>query len=238
MLRERQSQVSEQVSDWRSKLKLWRRWLEDRDPARTRQAIDEFNKLEDPMAAEPLVELLKNESNDKIRGMLLAAAARIDHQAAVNVLVVASVEDPNEEIRYQALEYLVGSQRPGLVAPYAKLLKSPENVFVNRAAVALGSIGDKSAMGPLIDALVTEHKKVTGGNSGGGDTMSFSPTAGGFSFGGGGPTVTKYQLRNPDVLSALVRLSGGETFGYEADRWRAWLATQTAAQQVNLRRTR
>lgn len=233
----RQAHNDDQLADWRGMLKRWRRWLDDRDPERVREAVAEFKKVADPMAAEPLVELLKNEPDAKVRSLLLEAAARIDHQATVNVLVLASVEDVNEEIRYQALDYIVKSGRPGLVAPYAKLLKSSQNNLVNRAGVALGSIGDKSAIAPLIDALVTDHKQVIGGG-GGGTTTSFTPTSGGFSYGSNAPQVKQYKLQNPDVLSALVKLSGGETYGYNAERWRQWLATQTVSQQVNLRRTR
>ncbi len=234
----RTASSQDQLADWRATLKRWRRWLDDRDPQRVREAANEFKQLTDPMAAEPLIELFKNEPAVAVRGLLLEAAAQIDHQATVNLLVLASVEDANEEIRYLALDYIVKSGRQGLVAPYAKLLASADNAFVNRAGVALGSIGDKSAIAPLIDALVTEHKTVVGGSGGGGDTYSFSPTSGGFSFGGSAPKSQPFARRNPDVLSALVRLSGGETFGYDAEKWRQWLATQAVSQQVNLRRTR
>jgi hypothetical protein len=84
---------------------------------------------------------------------------------------------------------------------------------------------------------VTEHKFIVGGNSGGGDTHSYSMSSdGSFGFGGGGPKVTKSRLKNPDVLSALVRLTGGENYGYVKEQWRGWLAAQAKNELVDLRR--
>jgi len=108
-------------------------------------------------------------------------------------------------------------------------------VIVNRAARALREINDPRAIRPLIDALVTEHKRVVGSGSGG-QQYAFSPTDGAFSMGGGGPRVIKRKFTNPAVLSALIALSGGQSFEYDEHRWRSWLASQIDVEQVDLRR--
>ena len=238
-LREYQKKQHELETQWAADVKRWRRWLNDRKPERVEQAVTEFNRLTEPMAAAPLVELLEKEKDPQVRLLLARAAARINHQLTVNALVDLSIKDPDIELRIEALEALVKSRRPGLTPLYAKALKHDSNEVVNRAATALAALGDPTAISPLIDALVTEHKQVIGGNTSGGQTHSYSMSSDGtFGFGGGGPKVTKVDLKNPDVLTALVKLSRGENFGYAKERWRTWLAAQAKNEQVDLRRDR
>lgn len=221
---------------WAKEIKRLRRMLTDRRQDRVQQATNSFRNLTEPLAAKPVVEILLKEKNVEIRQLLVRTASQIDHQATVNALVTLSLNDPDEEIRYQCLEALITAKRSGLTPLYVAALRSKENAVVNRAAAALAALGDTSAISPLIDALITEHKKVIGGNSSGGDTYSLSPSNGGFSFGGGGPQIKKFERRNPDVLTALVRLSDGQNFDYFKDQWRKWLATQAEMRAVDLRR--
>jgi hypothetical protein len=148
--------------------------------------------------------------------------------------VQLSLLDPDPEIRHESLEYLIRSGRRGLVTPYVRALKDRDNEIINRAGAALGQIGDASAMGALIDALITKHQfKVAEGQQ---DTYTFSPQSGGMTFGGGGPKYITQPLRNPDVLAALVSLSGGVSFDYDQAQWRRWLAAQAKQQVVDVRR--
>ncbi|QDU57105.1 HEAT repeat domain-containing protein [Aeoliella mucimassa] len=233
---EQEEQLKQLNVYWRSELRKWRRWLDDRNADNVQQAVANFSNLSDPMAGPHLVDLLSDERDPKVRRLLAKTAGQIDHQATVNALVQLSLNDPDEEIRLQSLDALIRSGRPGLTEAYVKALRSNENAVVNRAGVALASLDDKSAIGPLIDALVTKHKKVVG-NASGGDTYSVSPSTGGFSFGGSGPKEVSGLLRNPDVLSALVKLSN-EHFGYDQSTWKKWHATQARMVQVDLRRDR
>lgn len=234
-LREYEKKQADLQNHWSTEVKRWRKGLEDRRPERAEQAAREFRQLTEPLAAKPLVDILKDEKNPDIRRLLTRTAAQIDHQLTVDLLVVLSLEDPDAELRYEALESLVKSRRPGLTRQYALALKHKDNAIVNRAAAALAALGDSSAMSPLIEALITEHKVVIGSESQG-DTYSLNTATGGFSFGGGGPQIKKFERRNPDVLTALVRLSGGENYGYFKDQWRTWLSSQAKLQQVDLRR--
>lgn len=222
------------AAHWAGEIKKWRRWLGDRRPDRVQEAMAAFEQVNDPMAGPPIVELLDGEKDPGVRRMLARAAARIDHQSTVNALVMLSLNDPDEELRLSALESLINSGRGGLTEAYVKGLRSNENIVVNRAANALGRLEDSSAISPLIDALQTKHKKVVG-NSSGGDTYSFNPTSGGFSMGGGGPKTIEGRLNNPDVLTALVRLTG-ENYSYNKELWKKWHATQAQMVQVDLRR--
>jgi hypothetical protein len=235
-LREYEKQQRDLESKWSADVKRWYKWLTDRKPERVQQAMIEFGRLSEPLAAKAVVDLLENEKDAKTRLLLAKAAARIDHQLTVNALVKMSLEDPEVEIRIECLESLVKARRPGLTTQYVKALKSKDNVIVNRAATALAQLGDPSAVSPLIDALVTEHTYMVGGNPSGGDTYSVSPSNGTFGFGGGRPKAVKQTQQNPDALTALVRLTGGENFGYAKEQWRGWLAAQAKNELVDLRR--
>jgi len=234
-IRERTKRRKELEFQWSSDIRKWHRWLGDRRSERVQEAIANFSQVTDPFAGPPIVKLLEKERDLRLRRLLVGAAARIPHQATVNALVTLSLGDPDTELRYQCLEALLQSKRPGLTRSYVRALQSNDNRVVNRAGEALGSLGRTSAIGPLISALTTKHRRVSGGNSGG-DTYSLDTASGGFSFGGGGPQVQEGDVRNPAVLTALVRLSGGQNYGYDSSLWRKWLATQARLVQVDLRR--
>jgi hypothetical protein len=180
--------------------------------------------------------MLRREENPELKRLWLEVAARLDHSAAVDALVDFSLMDPDPELRHQSLEYLIKSGRRGVMTPYLRYLKNRDNEIVNRAGAALGQIGDSDAMGPLVDALITKHRyKVEDGNPDQ-HAYTFSPQGGGFSFGGGGPKFVTETVRNPEVLAALVNLSGGTSFDYDQGQWRRWLAAQAKQQLVDIRR--
>jgi hypothetical protein len=223
-------------ADWSNQLERMRRWLTGRREDRSAQALAEIQSLRDPLAAAALVGMLKREDDPEIKRLWMEAASRLDHRAAIDALVELSLWDPDPEIRHQCLEYLIKSGRRGLVTPYVRALKDKNNEIVNRAGAALGQIGDPSAIGALIDALITKHRfKIADGNPDQ-HAYTFSPQTGGFSFGGGGPKFVTQAMRNPDVLGALVNLSGGASFDYDQEQWRRWLAAQAKQQAVDIRR--
>jgi hypothetical protein len=236
VLLERQKESKETHADWANKLEQLRRWLTGRRQDRFAQAMAEIQSIEDPAAAEAVVAMLKQEDHPDLKRLWMEVASRMDHRAAIDVLVKLSMLDADPEIRHQSLEYLIQSGRRGLVTPYARALKDRNNEIVNRAGAALGQIGDVSAAGALVDALITKHQfKLVDGNPNQ-HSYTFSNQSGGMTFGGGGPKYVTQSLRNPDVLAALIRLSGGVSFDYDQAQWRRWLAAQAKQQAVDIRR--
>ncbi len=235
-LLERQKETKGELADWANNIERLRRWLTGRREDRVVQARAELETIRDPAAAEAVVGALRREKDPDLKRLWIEIASRLDHQVAVDALVDRSLADPEEEVRYQSLEYLIKSGRPGLVTPYIRELRNRDNEIVNRAGAALGQIGDSDAIGPLIDALVTTHKvKVSDANPDQ-HAYSFSPDGSAFSFGGGGPQVVQENFQNPSVLSALVTLSGGASFDYDQEQWRRWLAAQAKHNAVDVRR--
>lgn len=236
-LLERQKETKLSQADWANNLERLRRALTGRRPDRAAQALAEIQTISDPLAAEALVNILRREDDPTLKRLWIDVASRLDHRSAIDSLVDLSLTDPEGEIRYQCLELLAKSGRPGLVTPYIRALKNNDNEIVNRAAAALGQVGDPAAIGPLIDALVTKHKvKVSDANPDQ-QAYTFSQSGGSaFSFGGSGPQVVIQAVRNPEALSALVSLSGGASFDYDQEQWRRWLAAQAKLHAVDVRR--
>ena len=235
-LLERAEKRDSTAAEWRGRVQRWYRQLFDRHREKAFEAKKNLAAIRDPLAADAVAKLLKHEENVQVKLMLLEVLSQIPHQTTINVLVRHVLYDPVEEVRVQSLEYLTDLSHPGTSGPFVRALQSPENLTVNRAASALQEIGDSSTIHPLIEALVTEHKFVVGAGSSGGDRYEFNPGSGGFSFGGSGPRAEKRLLRNPSVLSALVILSGGQSFDYDQPRWHTWLAAQQTSTRVDMRR--
>lgn len=228
-------------TDWFKKIKLWRGWLNSRRDNRAAEAAEQISAIHDPLAAPALVKFLNQERNPEIRNLLIATLAQVDHPLAIGKLVDLSLADPDQEVRLQCLEYLMKFPRPLSLTPYVKALQHKENVIVNRAGEALLEIGDPAAISPLIDALVTTHKFQVGEGSSGEINASLSSSnngsgGGGMSFGGGGPKIEKRDLKNYNVRRALLKLSGGQDFGFDKKAWRRWHVNRRMQEQINARR--
>jgi HEAT repeats len=224
-------------ADWNNRLGLWRRWLTGRRPDRSQEALHDIQAIHAPEAAPAVVDLLRREQQPDVKRLLLEVTAQIDDPVAVDALVELSLKDPDPETRHQCLEYLIDAGHVGLSRPYIRALKSQDNAIVNRAAMALQMIGDRDAIGPLINALVTKHKQIVGSGSPDQHSYVFTPSGGtAMNFGGSGAKVVNAPVENRSVLTALVTLSGNANFGYDEGQWRAWLAAQAKAHPIDIRR--
>jgi hypothetical protein len=236
-LLERQKEAKAAYLDWRKELdRLRRALLNDRYPDRAAEAHKQIVAIRDPLAADPLVALLRKEKDPALLRLWLEVASQLDAQSVVSLLVEFSLFHEIAEVRYQSLDYLIQSGRPGLAAPYLRHLSSTDNEIVNRAASALSQIGDPDAIGPLIDVLITTHKVQVGSGDPGQMSVGMS-SSGGMSMGmGGGAKSRNVPIRNPDVLTALVSLTGINDFEYDQVAWRNWLSAQSRQLRVDLRR--
>ncbi|MEX0936544.1 MAG: HEAT repeat domain-containing protein [Pirellulales bacterium] len=223
--------------DWFRKLRQWHDWIGDSRRDRANEAVQQIAAIRDPAAAKALAQLLDEESRRPVKLLLIRALAQTQSALAVNTLVDLSITDNDEEVRLTCLDQLKSLDRPTIQERYVRALKNNNNAVVNRAAVGLRRLGNQDAVIPLIDALVTTHRtKIASGNPGQMST-SFSPGGGGtFGFGGNKPRNVKQEISNREVLSALVELADGQTFGYDQRAWTYWYTTQTQAQAVDFRR--
>lgn len=220
--------------EWKKKLKLWRQQL---DTNRVSLAKDNIREIDSPMAAQALGDAMLDEREPAVRLLYVQALAKIDTDKAKAFLRSFSILDHDEEVRMACVEHVKKTKGPETLTDYFKALRDKtDNRVINQAAAALKELGDKAAIGPLIDALVSEHKeRINTGNSGQ-MSASFGSGGTGMSMGGGSPTFRKVRLNNRSVLDALVALAGGPNFGYDKDAWKAWYVSQRKSQINDSRR--
>jgi hypothetical protein len=201
-------------------------------------ARDEILAVRDPLALPALAEMIRRDPNRRVKLVYLEAMKNVGGFPAAEALVEVSLNDPDQEVFYESIEQIAELEPRSIARPYIDALKDENNVRVNRAGFALGRLEQETATGPLIDALITTHKFVIppAGGADGISTTFTRPGPGaaanpgvcrdrgvlsGLSAGGKAKVVSQ-RVNNPEVLSALVKLSGGISFGYDQQAWRSW----------------
>jgi hypothetical protein len=222
--------------EWFQKIKRWRDWLTGDRGAQGRKNLSEIT---DPLAVKALGMALKKDANQDARLIYVESLATIGTLEALASLAICSIEDEVEEVRLTCLDHLGKTKSPEVVKYYVSKLKDKDNAVVNRAGLGLGRMKDRSAIHPLIDALITAHRYKLGNGNPGQMTMSFPTgnTKGGIGMGMGGnaPKVIVDHKQNQAVLDALVAITG-QNFNFDQRAWRTWYAAQNKVQGLDARR--
>jgi hypothetical protein len=207
---------------------------------RADEAREALLAIRDPRAAQGLAIGLRHNPRPEVRVILAQALAELNTSEALLTLAARAIEDPVEDVRLTCLELLKKKKNPDVVEYFVGRLqvKSNNNVAINRAGVALRMMGDPSAVGPLIDALVTVHKFKVGSSNPGqmSSTFGTGPGGGGGLAVGGGPRIKLQPIQNRDVLDALVALTGHAGLGFDVPGWRTWFAAQKSRDVPDVRR--
>ena len=241
-IREHTKQRESAEVEWFRDIRTWVGWLDGRKAAEGAALI---RAIDDPLAAHGIAKLLKREKNQRVRDLLTATLAPLNHPLAATTLVDLSLDEPDPEVRWQCLDYLLQHHQPIRLTPYVKALQDPNNDIVNRAAEALLHFEDPEAISPLIDALVTTHKFKNPNAPIGSIGASFSPNGapsgggvggGGLSMGGNKNKIIQRDIKNLKVRQALVELSGGQDYEFDEKLWRMWFVNEQIETFVDTRR--
>jgi hypothetical protein len=232
-LEEQQRQQELAEKEWYGRLKRWRGWIDS--PSRAEEGWQRISEITDPAAVAAIGQYLGEEPDPRIRKLYIEVLAQINAPEGYRIMTLSSLNDPDGEVRLTCLDYLDDEPRPAVVEMYVKHLRHKDNTLVNRAAVGLARMKDPSAIAPLIDALITTHKFLIDNSPSGQTTAGFGTGGGAFQF-GGGPKYVSRKLQNPDVLDALVSLTGGMNFQYDVAAWKKWYASQKQSGTLDARR--
>ncbi|ADB14708.1 hypothetical protein Psta_0011 [Pirellula staleyi DSM 6068] len=217
--------------EWYIRLQRIRNQLMGSGAPQAMQTLAEINSEE---AAAPIAAMLARERLRRVKMVWVDVLANIPGDEALGILIEASLADPDEEMFHYCVDRVLDREKsPRTTEAYVASLKHPSNLRVNRAAAALGKIGDRSAISPLIDALITTHTHVIKGRPGTGPdstTTSFAgstasssqPTTGAAMVQNEGDKILLVKVQNQHVLDALASFSGGASFGFDARAWRYW----------------
>ena len=221
--------------EWFRDIKRWRQWLNSPDKAE--EGLANIRKITDPNAVKAIRAELEGERNPEARQLWLETLSQIGTFSALDLLVQVSLEDRDHETRLSAIDELARRKNPEVVNLYVKALKSKDNATINRAALGLAAMEDRSAIAPLIEVLVTTHKfKITQGSQAISSTFPTGGSGGpgGLSMGSKTSVVTR-QYANEPVRDALVKLAG-VNYNFDVDKWKLWLAAQQKEDSINIRR--
>ena len=210
------------VRGWYGRLRRWSGWLDGSKSEEAQKAIGEIN---DPAAVAALADALGKDRRRPAQLLYIEALFRLNTPDASQVLARHALENADEEIRLSCLDFLKKRKDPALIAYFTSRLGHKNNIMVNRAAVALEQMDDLSAVGPLIDALVTVHKKQVTSGGPGQTSATFDNTGGGLSM-GSTTKIYKIPMKNRDVVN----------FEFDVQAWRYWLASQKKRQPLDVRR--
>jgi HEAT repeat protein len=101
----------------------------------------------------------KHQTNPQIRALLVEVLGKVSSGAAVELMADAALTDPNEDVRWEAIQILAERKDGVAVRHFIERLGGKSNNDVrNRAGYALGYMNDESAIGPLIEALISTEK--------------------------------------------------------------------------------
>ncbi len=143
---------------WFAKVYPWVRWLTKGSKARTQEALQELRAITDPAAVAALEKNMAEHNSQAVRRLFVSILAQIPGKNPVKPLVDRSLYDSDHEVRHQAVLAIHESEYETAVAYYLSALLHNDNHVVNRAAGALGQIGDDRTVPALVDALVTNHR--------------------------------------------------------------------------------
>lgn len=224
----------EAVTKWSRNIKAWKNDIFSNGP-RASKSLVKFEGIQDPLAIGPLVEQLRDFSNAvDFRLKIISILDRFDIPLAKQAIIDAGVKDPSAKVREAALDIVCRKSPKEAARQYVKLLRSENNKEVELAGYAMTSLKDPAYAWQLIEAVVTEHKRVIKGSP----NQNFGTDSAG-SFGVGNSVkdqVRVESINNTSVLGALTELFPDTNFRFEENRWKAWYLDNHFPEGEDLRR--
>lgn len=204
------------------------------------EAWESLLAITDPLAAPGIAKELadtraQHAALRDIRRAFVQLLGRFRIPASVESLTRTVLHEPDPVIRDLAVQQLKDFGQASAIATYMPMLRSNEERVVSNAAAALAEFPPQPELAlPLVDALVTQHKRVIA--PGPGTQVGFgSGGVGGMST-GGKATVVMQPQKNADVLRILKAMESGVDHGYDQSRWKRHFAAKWASYSGDLRR--
>ena len=216
----------------RQRLQRLRRELDK--PEAGKNIAGEIRQTNDPFAVMALIAAINTDPVPRVRLLYVEALGNIVSTDAIGALLSLVLNHADSEVRWSAIEQLNDKDSVQVVPALVAALQGPDNQRINRAAVALKTLGDESAVQPLINVLITQSVVSSSAASGGKTSVTFSPTGGGLAL-GSNQKQKIISSQNTQVLEALTTLTG-VNYGWDQTRWQLWFLNQGVSSTVDIRR--
>ena len=198
--------------------------------------------IKDPLAIQPLADVL-GRGDIRTRRLLVEALAAFPQDEATMNLAALSFVDADADLRRAAITQLGRRDDRRIVEQYREALHVPSDVITRRAAFALGELKATEAIPELIDGLTVERNKwvevpvrqwwwryetVFNGSTvvqlGGGVQATQEPEFGIYlpaDVVGNDWQYQRVTVYRTELLEALRRITG-QDFGFDRDDWLRW----------------
>jgi hypothetical protein len=217
--------------EWFGRLRQWRTQLVS---DQSEEVSERFKTIRDPNALKAIAENLRLETSPEVRLLYVSSLTSIPDRRAMDLLIFTALNDPHVEVFHACADQLVSLQRSDLPKRLVESLQDARNQRVNRAAYVLGELGNRDVIPALISKLVTTHHvsrpssgqvttTLVKSGPGIGPATQLANMPAGISVGQSAESIF-YRVPNQEVLRALVRLSGGQSFGFDSQAWTNWWA--------------
>lgn len=216
----------------RQRLQRLRRELDK--PEAGKNIAGEIRQTNDPFAVIALIAAINTDPVPRVRLLYVEALGNIVSTDAIGALLSLVLNHADSEVRWSAIEQLNDKDSMQVVPALVAALQGPDNQRINRAAVALKTLGDESAVQPLINVLITQSVVSSSAASGGKTSVTFSPTGGGLAL-GSNQKQKIISSQNTQVLEALTTLTG-VNYGWDQTRWQLWFLNQGVSSTIDIRR--
>jgi len=203
-------------------------------PEAGKNIAGEIRQTNDPFAVMALIAAINTDPVPRVRLLYVEALGNIVSTDAIGALLSLVLNHADSEVRWSAIEQLNDKDSMQVVPALVAALQGPDNQRINRAAVALKTLGDESAVQPLINVLITQSVVSSSAASGGKTSVTFSPTGGGLAL-GSNQKQKIISSQNTQVLEALTTLTG-VNYGWDQTRWQLWFLNQGVSSTIDIRR--
>ncbi len=145
-------------AQWYRRARGFKSALESGQPKSVADAQRRVLEIRDPLAIQPLTEVLTT-GEATCRSVLVQALAGFREDEATMNLGIVGLFDPLPDIRAAALGELARRQDARIARQYRAALRGGSDGLVLRAATALGHLRDREAVPDLIDALTAQRER-------------------------------------------------------------------------------
>jgi len=215
----------------RQRLERLRRELDV--PGFSERVAEEIRRTHDPFSVVALIAAINNDPIPRVRLLYVEALGNIDSADAIGALVSLILNHSDSEVSWSAIEELKDKDSMQVVPLLIAALRGTDSHRINRAAFALKTLGDESAIKPLINVLVTQNVVSRSSESGGKTSVTFSPTGGGLALGGNQKTKA-VSLQNADAPEARTTLTN-VNYAWDHSRWHLWRRSRGVSSTVGVR---
>lgn len=191
---EKNTEETQRERTWYTKIRLWHGWLDGSNSDRARQGMIELNGLTDPNAAAAVIKFVCPDPRSEIRELSVRVLIKIGGEKSFAGLVKMTLFDESPEVRAAAIEGIGRDHYQRAQVAFIQGLRSDQNSIVCHAAAALGRVGDKNSVPPLIEALITVHTY---------QVVSDVPLHQTYTFNADGSQVNTNQSLPPSVIAAV-----------------------------------